>query len=174
MSAGFDGGALFDALARARIRYVVIGGFAVIAHGVIRTTEDLDICPDPDPDNLRRLAALLVELGAENVGSDEFVADELPYDPTRPEHLQGGENFRVVTRHGPLDLMQWIPGIEDEPAYATLMRDAIIRRFRGADVAVASLDSLRTMKRAAARAQDLEDLRRLALAHDHVEDDPGA
>jgi hypothetical protein len=59
VSSGFDGGALFDALARAGVRFVVIGGFAVIAHGVIRTTEDLDICPDPDPENLRRLAALL-------------------------------------------------------------------------------------------------------------------
>lgn len=165
MSVGFDGAALFDALARARVRFVVIGGFAVIAHGVVRTTEDLDICPDPAPDNLDRLARLLADLGAEAIGADEFAAEELPYDPTRPEHLQAGGNFRVVTRHGALDIMQWVSGVDEQHAYPRLVRDAIVREFRGADVAVASLESLRAMKRAAGRPQDLEDLRRLDLAH---------
>jgi len=165
MTPPFDGGALFDALARHRVRYVVIGGFAVIAHGAIRTTEDLDICPDPDPENLRRLAALLVEADAEQMGADEFTGDELPYDPTRPEHLEAGGNFRVMTRYGPLDVMQWIPGIEDEPAFPRLVADAVAAEFRGAEVLVASLAVLQTMKRAAGRPQDIEDLRRLDIAH---------
>lgn len=165
MSIAFDGGALFDALAHAQIRFVVIGGFAVIAHGVVRTTEQLDICPDPAPDNLDRLARLLADLEAESIGAGELAADELPYDPTRPEHLRAGGNFRVVTRHGALDIMQWVAGVEEEHAYPRLVRDAIVREFRGADVAVASLESLRAMKRAGGRPRDLEDLRRLDLAH---------
>jgi hypothetical protein len=165
MTIPFDGAALFDALARHRVRYVVIGGFAVIAHGVIRTTEDLDICPDPDPENLGRLAALLAESGAEQLGAGEFEHDELPYDPTHPEHLQRGGNFRVMTQHGPLDVMEWVPGIEDEHAFARLAARAVSAEFRGAQVLVASFEDLQTMKRAAGRQQDLEDLRRLELAH---------
>jgi len=30
-------------------RYVLIGGFAVIAHGAVRTTKDIDLLVDPDP-----------------------------------------------------------------------------------------------------------------------------
>jgi hypothetical protein len=165
MSDGFDGGALFDALAKHRVRYVVIGGFAVIAHGVLRTTADLDICPDPEPENLKRLAAMLGELDARQVGADEFAGGELAYDPTRPEHLQGGGNFRVTTRLGALDVMQWVPGIDDEQAFERLARDAMVAEFRGAEVRVASLDAVRAMKRAAGREQDLEDLRRLDVAH---------
>lgn len=160
----FDGGALFDALAQHRVRYVVIGGFAVIAHGVIRTTEDLDICPDPDPENLARLATLLAETGAEQLGAGEFAGHELPYDPTCPEDLQRGGNFRVMTQHGPLDVMQWVSGIEEEHAFARLVKSAVAADFRGAPVLVASFDDLQTMKRAAGREQDLEDLRRLELA----------
>jgi hypothetical protein len=50
---------LLRALHEAGVRHIIIGGFAVNAHGVIRPSRDLDIVPDPDPDNLRRLAHLL-------------------------------------------------------------------------------------------------------------------
>ena len=36
---------LLHDLHEAGVDHVVIGGFAVIAHGVVRTTTDLDICP---------------------------------------------------------------------------------------------------------------------------------
>ena len=50
MTAPLDAAELFRRLADARIQYVVIGGFAVIAHGVIRATKDLDVCPTPARD----------------------------------------------------------------------------------------------------------------------------
>jgi len=34
--------------------FVVIGGVAVAAHGYVRGTADLDLVPDPDPENLKR------------------------------------------------------------------------------------------------------------------------
>src|SRR3712207_7463056 len=37
----------------AGVEHIIIGGFAVNAHGVIRPSKDLDIVPDPDPENLR-------------------------------------------------------------------------------------------------------------------------
>ena len=40
---------LLRALHEAGVRHVIIGGFAVNAHGVIRPSKDLDIVPDPDP-----------------------------------------------------------------------------------------------------------------------------
>ena len=48
-------------LAKAEIRFVVIGGLAMRAQGSTRLTEDLDICYDPEPENVQRLASLLAD-----------------------------------------------------------------------------------------------------------------
>lgn len=42
-------------LNRAGVKYVVIGGCAVILHGYFRTTHDIDLLVEPSPDNIRRL-----------------------------------------------------------------------------------------------------------------------
>ena len=67
---------LLRALHDAGVRHIIIGGFAVNAHGVIRPSRDLDIVPDPDPDNLRRLAHLLADIDARHVGLGDFHPDE--------------------------------------------------------------------------------------------------
>ena len=95
---------LLRALHDAGVRHIIIGGFAVNAHSVIRPSRDLDIVPDPDPDNLRRLAQLLADIDARHIGLGEFEPDEFPFDPARPEDLEGGANFRLETRLGDLDI----------------------------------------------------------------------
>jgi hypothetical protein len=47
------------ALDEAGARYVLIGGFAVILHGGLRTTKDIDLLVDPDPANVDRLKRAL-------------------------------------------------------------------------------------------------------------------
>jgi hypothetical protein len=151
---------LLLALLNADVRFVVIGGIAVGVHGYVRATKDLDIVPDPDVENLTRLARLLAELDAQHVGTGDLNPDEFPYDPTDPAQLARGANFRLDTQLGPLDVMQWVSGIDD-PAYPPLAGQAITVPFRGTELLVCGLDHLRAMKRAAARDQDLIDLREL-------------
>ena len=43
------------ALNDAGIAYVIVGGIAVAAHGVVRATRDLDLVPEPDAANLDSL-----------------------------------------------------------------------------------------------------------------------
>ncbi len=152
---------LLRALHNARVQHIIIGGFAVNAHGVIRPSRDLDIVPDPDADNLRRLAALLAEIDARHVGLGDFEVDEFPFDPTRPEDLLVGANFRLETRLGDLDVMQWVAGVDSDPAYAALAADAIEGELDGIRLRVCSLEHLIAMKRAAGRPRDLDDLQRL-------------
>jgi hypothetical protein len=59
-----DLGALLQALHEADVRFIVIGGVAVGAHGYIRATADLDVVSDPDPENLDRLVRVLDSLEA--------------------------------------------------------------------------------------------------------------
>jgi hypothetical protein len=132
-----DPGELLRRLHSARVEHVLIGGLAVNAHGVIRSTKDVDICPAPDPRNLARLGDDLAE----------------------------GGNFRLETPLGVLDIMQWIPGIEADAAYPTLAADSQRPVAFGIEIRVCSLPALRQMKRAAGRPQDLQDLADLDLAH---------
>jgi hypothetical protein len=152
---------LLRALHEAGVQHIIIGGFAVNAHGVIRPSRDLDIVPNPDPANLKRLAALLADLDARHVGLGDFDADEFPFDPTNPEDLRSGANFRLETRLGDLDIMQWVPGIEADPAYGALASEAIEGELDGTPLRVCALGHLIAMKRAAGRPRDLDDLKRL-------------
>jgi hypothetical protein len=52
---------LLELLHQREIRFVVIGGVAVAAHGYVRGTADLDLVPDPDPENLERLAEITAD-----------------------------------------------------------------------------------------------------------------
>jgi hypothetical protein len=152
---------LLLALTNAQVEFIVIGGVAVGVHGFVRATKDLDIVPDPAPENLTRLARVLAEIEAQHVGLGDFSPEEFPYDPTDPEQLAEGANFRLESSLGPIDIMQWVAGIETSLAYSELQPQAISVTFRDAQVHVCGLEHLRAMKRAASRPQDLEDLKRL-------------
>ncbi|MGI9081014.1 MAG: hypothetical protein ACR2FZ_01865 [Thermoleophilaceae bacterium] len=106
----------------------------MIAHGVIRGTKVLDICPDPAPATLERLAALLIDLDARQVGVGDFDQREMPFDPRSPGDLAEGGNFLVETRLGRLDVMQWVPGIEADSAYPVLVVEAVEGLVHGAPV----------------------------------------
>jgi predicted nucleotidyltransferase len=156
---------LLRALAEGGVDFVVIGGFAVISHGVVRVTKDLDIVPASDGPNLERLARRLAQLEVVQLGAGDFAADEMPFDPTRAEDLAEGGNFRLETPLGILDIMQWVSGVDSDHAYSALAGAAIDAEVEGVPVRICSLEHLRAMKRAAGRPQDLQDLADLAIAN---------
>ncbi len=161
MSEALDPEPLLRALHDAGVRYIIIGGFAVNAHGVIRPSKDLDIVPDPDRANIKRLAKLLSELDARQVGVGDLRPEEFPADPTNANDLAAGANFRLQTRLGDLDIMQWVAGIDNDRAYDALAVDAIEGDLDGIPLRVCGLDHLIAMKRAAGRPRDMDDLQRL-------------
>ena len=140
-------------LAAGGVEFVVIGGYAAIAHGSPRLTNDLDVSYSPETANLEALGRVLLGLDARLRG----VADDVPFVPDAAS-LRQVELLTLDTRHGPLDLLA-APG--GGPGWAALRRDAIEVDLDGVTVPVASLDHLRAMKRAAGRPQDLLDLTEL-------------
>lgn len=59
--AGFD--ELRRRLVAADVRFVLVGGLALNAWGVVRGTKDIDIVPGPDLENLGRLAEVSASVG---------------------------------------------------------------------------------------------------------------
>jgi hypothetical protein len=157
--AAFEPGPLIERLLEARVEFVVVGGFAVIAHGYVRATKDLDIVPAPSIENYRRLAALLRELDAEQIGVD---ANLLPNQPTDPAGLAEGGSFQLTTALGRLDILQESDAI---PPYERLATSCDRAQFRGHEVLVCSLPELMRMKRHAGRPQDIADIAALESAH---------
>lgn len=161
MSDALDPVPLLRFLHERDIEHIVVGGFAVNAHGYIRVTKDLDIVPNPAGENLEKLAEALRDIDATILDTGDFKPEELPADPTRPSDLALGGNFCLLTNLGRLDVMQWLSGIETDDLYAEFDPEAADGSLEGVPVRVCGLEHLRAMKRAAGRPQDLEDLRRL-------------
>lgn len=149
----FDLNLLLETLARHGVDYVVIGGVAVQVHGHRRTTMDLDLTPDPAPENLRRLATALQELGARPL--DPAMA-ESEISVTDPERLAVAPIVPLLlTRHGQVHVLKEPKGAR---AFELLRDAALVVEIDGVEVAIASLDDLIRMKRAAGRPEDLDDI----------------
>lgn len=164
----FEPDDLLLALLDAQVEFVVIGGVAVGTHGFVRATKDLDIVPAHDPKNLERLARLLVKIKAQQVGTGDFSPDEFPYDPTDPVQLGEGANFCLETKLGPLDILQWVEGVDSDLAYTDLSPNSVPVSFRNNELRVCSLEHLLAMKRAAGREQDLKDIEQLEGANEQA------
>lgn len=146
-----DAPRIIEALSRAGVEYVVIGGYAVIAHGYARITQDLDIVPRPDPRNYARLARALGELDPEfrlPGGRRPDEVDEIDFGL--------GNVSRFHTPAGELNVILEPEGICG--GYEQLEPRSIEVEAGGLRVRVAGRDDLIRMKRAMGRSQDLEDI----------------
>lgn len=151
-----DPARVFATLDRHGVDYVTIGAFAVIAHGYVRATADIDLVARQDRGNLERLATAFADLHARLRGVD---ADLLGIDPTDPETLGNGASFTLETDAGPVAYRNDVPGAGD---YADLRARAVETTVAGVIVRVVGLDDLIRMKRASGRPQDLRDIANLS------------
>jgi hypothetical protein len=149
---------LLEQLVAAKIRFVLVGGLAVNAWGYIRATRDVDIVPDPSPDNLERLDALLAGLGGK-VDVDGRLLDSNAISP----FLKTGDRTLVITDLGRVDVLQGLPQI---PSFVDLDAKATEVDMDGLAVRVCSFDHLLEMKRASQRPRDRDDLEALEGAQD--------
>ncbi len=147
--------ALLGRLARAEVDFVVVGGVAVAFQGYGRATKDLDITYATDGENLERLGDVLVALNAKLRG----IPEDVPFVPDG-RTLARTRLLTLDTDDGGLDLLADPPGA---PPYATMRGRADRVELDEIVIAVASLDDLLAMKRAAGRPQDLVDVEALEV-----------
>jgi predicted nucleotidyltransferase len=154
-------GRLLGDLDRAGVRFVVVGGIAVIRHGVVRATKDLDVIVAPDGDTAERLSELMARWDATR--PDGSAEDRRLPQPGWPLHLR--------TIHGLIDFL----ADEEPPLDLTgLLWRADERTVDGVSCPICSLADLVALKRRGGRPTDLEDLRRLEIAHGELPELPDA
>jgi hypothetical protein len=144
---------VLSAFERAGARYVVIGGFAVIANEYVRATEDTDLLIPDDSSNHELVVRALDDLGARVTRSGESVDAALI---ARRSHL------RLDSDRGIVDLLK-----EGEPPldFATVLAGSLEAEIRGVPTRFAGLASLVAFKRLANRVKDRQDLEALREIH---------
>jgi predicted nucleotidyltransferase len=154
---------LLRALTDHGVEFVVVGGIAVQAHGYLRSTGDLDIVPRPSLLNLSLLAEVLAELEA------EVWRASVEVNVTDPQLLKRVPLVPLITRSGRLDLLNIEHTAGAPSSFDELRGRALVVALEGFEIAVAGLDDLVRMKRAAGRPQDLTDIASLTRDDEELE-----
>ena len=153
--------AIVEALNAADVRYLIVGGLAVVAHGHVRFTADLDLVLDMAPENLHAAMGALDGLGY-RPRAPVPIRDYA--DPSKREEWIRAKGLTVFSlwsaAHAAteVDLFVTSPFADFAAAYARAARREI---SSGIAAPFVSLDDLVALKRAAGRPQDLADVEQL-------------
>lgn len=150
-------GRILDDLNSAGVRYVLIGGIALIRHGVVRATRDIDAVFDPSLDNVGRIRSLV----------DKWGATRPDGSPVPEGGIASDRTIHLSTPHGELDLLSEAAAALP---FADLRERAETRRVDGVEAPICSLADLVAMKRSVGRERDLVDLADLESAHGDLPD----
>lgn len=148
------------ALTQAGVEYLVVGGVAVVLHGHLRTTTDLDLVIRLEPNNARRAVEVLTRLG---LRPRPPVPAEAFADPEQRSDWVTSKGMTVFSMWDPSDPTFDVDLFVREPFDFSV---AYQRRFEapvGTTVAtVIGLEDLLALKRSVGRPQDLADVEALA------------
>jgi len=150
---------VFRELQKGKVRYVVAGGVALVLHGVVRFTADLDLIVDLERDNLIRFIAIMKTLGYQPrnpVKSDELLVPKSRAQWKREKNM---EVFSFVNQAEPMALVDVF--IEEKFPFQEIMQDMLIVTAKDIAIPVVSLFHLKKLKTAAGRPQDLADIEAL-------------
>lgn len=155
---------IFAALNDAQVDYVVVGGLAVILHGYLRATADLDLAIGFSSGNARRGMRALASIGLQPrlpVALDDFA------DADKRSDWLLNRNMLVFPLWDPANPLRSVDVFIDEPiGFDDLMAEAVIKDMDGLKVRIASIPHLIEMKRRAGRPRDLEDIDKLQQIRD--------
>jgi hypothetical protein len=156
---------ILAALEEAGVRAVVVGGVAVIAHGHLRATADLDLVVDLERENLLLAVEVLTDLGLRPrlpVHATDLADEEKRTTWARDRGMT------VFSFHDSVDPRREVDVFVDLPfPFEDLAADSLVTDLFGHRVRVAGLAHLLAMKRAAGRPRDLADIAELeALEED--------
>ena len=136
---------LLSVLNEHRVRYLVVGAYAVSIHAQPRATKDLDILIKADVQNARKVFAALAQFGAPLVGM------------TAADFAEHGPFFRMGREPVSVDILTEIPGVDFDAAWQRRVRN-LIDPTSGLKANFISASDLITAKLAAGRPQDIADV----------------
>ncbi len=162
----FDPTDIFVALNAGGVQYLVYGGLAVVLYGVSRLTWDVDLIVKLRVQNIERLTKALEQIG---------FRPRLPVSPRgladrtvrqRWIHEKGMRVYSFCESHPPHRIVDVM--VEPLKQFDLLYQQRTVMEVRGVPIPLLPVEALATLKRAAGRPQDLqdvEDLKRIGRIH---------
>jgi predicted nucleotidyltransferase len=153
--------AILRALNDADVRYLIVGGLAVVAHGYVRATVDVDIVLNLERENVLRAMNALEQIGYRPlapVAAAEFA------DAAKRTAWQEEKNMIVFQMRNPDPTSTRLDIFVKEPfVFADEFGQAKWENVTGIRAPVLRLERLLQMKQESGRAQDLADIEQLRL-----------
>ena len=150
---------VIEALNDADVRYVVVGGLAVVLHGYPRLTADLDLAIDLEPGEAEKAMRALTAVGLvpmAPVDPADFANPAVRAVWIRDKHM------KVFGMRDPNDSMLLVDVFVDNPIdFDDLWSRATVIQLDRSPVRIASVRDLIHMKREAGRPKDLADIEAL-------------
>lgn len=143
---------LITGLRDAGVEFLIVGAHALAAHGVVRSTGDLDVFVRPTDENAKRVVSALRAFGAPLATHAVTAAD----------FARAGTVYQLGLPPRRIDILTAISGVTFDEAWTDNVRVEVGHvEFR-----VPNRAALLANKRASGRPKDLDDARRLELADD--------
>jgi predicted nucleotidyltransferase len=128
-----------------RVKYLIVGGYAVAFHGHPRYTKDLDVWLELSEENAERVVQALRDFG---FGSLNF---------TKEDFLLTGQVVQLGYPPSRIDLINSPDGVDFAECFASRIEIEI----EGLKISIIDLENLKKNKKASGRLQDLADLEKL-------------
>ena len=139
------------------LQFLIIGGHAVIQHGYIRTTEDIDIVFMRNSESEKNLLSSLKTLDACWISSEIDPTTKLEkLIPVDISYIKNNHLMMLHTKFGYLDIFDYLPSFPEEKLDGIFRRSTISN-----DVCYIGLEDLIRMKKASGRPKDLNDIMEL-------------
>src|SRR5271168_5087896 len=136
-----------------RVKYLVVGAYAVSIHAQPRATKDLNILVKADAENGKAVFTALAEFGAPLQGL------------TPADFAEPGPFFRMGREPVGVDILTAIPGVEFDAAWQRRL-DAVIDPASELKASFISRDDLVAAKLASGRPRDLSDVDEIRKAEE--------
>jgi len=147
---------LFEKLNKSGVDYVVVGGVALVLHGVVRLTADLDLMVHLEEGNLSKFVDIMNELGYRPkvpVKSEEFINAK-----TRATWINE-KNMKVFSFFHPERPIHLIDVFVEEPVDYNVIRSEAVTIMSGSvSMPVVSVKNLIKLKEISGRPQDIADI----------------
>ena len=152
---------VFRKLSDKKVKYVVVGGIAMVLHGVVRFTADLDLMVCLEEKNLLNFIFALDEIGYKPklpVKSKDFA------DPVKRRLWKNEKNMQVFTFFHPKMPFRLIDVFVDEPIdYDKVDEKKKVVNVQGIKIPLVSMEHLKELKTISARPQDIADIKALEM-----------
>ncbi|RME69446.1 MAG: hypothetical protein D6778_00495 [Nitrospirae bacterium] len=150
---------LFHILNEKGVQYVIVGGLAMVMHGIVRLTADVDLVVSLQRDNILRFLDTMKLLGYKP--RLPVKAEGLLEPETRLKWLME-RNMKVFSFYNPKKPFVILDVFIDNPIdYSDLRERAQKMEFEGVEVYVAAIEDLIRLKELSDRPQDREDIKAL-------------